>query len=71
MFLQGGVESDVPVDEKGATYKNMQSNIAAAASGGGIVSNGMSNIIIRMQILNSIVFIPFRMLYPYFWISWI
>ena len=40
IFLQGGVEADVPSDEKGAHYKNVQSNIAAGSGGGGLVSNG-------------------------------
>ena len=38
--MQGGVEADVPSDEKGAHYKNVQSNIAAGSGGGGLVSNG-------------------------------
>ena len=38
--MQGGVEADVPSDEKGAHYKNVQSNISAGSGGGGLVSNG-------------------------------
>ena len=44
--LQGGVDTDVPADEKGAHYKNVQSNIASAdgANGKATVSNGTNYI---------------------------
>ena len=38
ILFQGGVEADVPFDEKGATYKNVQGNIAAGSGGGGLVN---------------------------------
>ena len=38
------MEADVPFDEKGATYKNVQGNIAAGSGGGGLVSNGILQI---------------------------
>ena len=41
---KGGVDADVPFDEKGATYKNVQGNIAVGSGGGGLVSNGILQI---------------------------
>ena len=38
------MEADVPFDEKGATYKKIQGNIAAGSGGGGLVSNGILQI---------------------------
>ena len=43
ILFQGGVEADVPFDEKGATYKNVQGNIAAGSGGGGLVNGKSSN----------------------------